>query len=167
MSEQTLEQRLGTILKNIVTRLSKSEITENDYHHLVFAQLSEQEILTKRYNFISAKITGELGTRLQNKLSTKQLIGIENNYILLKDKPLSRDARDDVDKYETLVNLIVEHVRDTLNGEKTDKKEISEIAMEYISKLTPELDPIRRGYLLGSMTTQLDEFKRKTAVATD
>ena len=161
MSELTLECKMRKVLGNITERLSQSEIENKEYGHFVFAQLSEQGILVGEYNVDNARAVGEIGTNLIEKLSSEKLTGIKTEYYMLKSTQLSEQASEDVNGYQTLIKNTVEHVRQTLDGEKANMKVISLFAQDYIESNTPELDPVRRGYLLGTMGDKLKQFETK------
>ena len=161
MAKLTLEQKMGTILCNTAKKLNKSEMKEKDYGHFIFAQLSEQEILIGGYDQDNVRAVGEIGTNLIEKLSSEKLTGIKTEYYMLKSTQLSEQASEDVNGYQTLIKNTVEHVRQTLDGEKANMKVISLFAQDYIESNTPELDPVRRGYLLGTMGDKLKQFETK------
>ena len=161
MAKLTLEQKMGTILCNTAKKLNKSEMKEKDYGHFIFAQLSEQEILIGGYDQDNVRAVGEIGERLIRKISSEKLTGIEDNYYRLKSAQLSEQASEDVNGYKTLVKNTVEHVRESLNGEKAHSDTVSKLATDYINSQTGEIGLQRQGYIFGTMSHKLEEFKMR------
>ena len=161
MSELTLECKMRKVLGNITERLSQSEIENKEYGHFVFAQLSEQGILVGEYNVDNARAVGEIGTNLIEKLSSEKLTGIKTEYYMLKSTQLSEQASEDVNGYKTLVKNTVEHVRESLNGEKAHSDIVSKLATDYINSQTGEIGLLRQGYIFGTMSHKLEEFKMR------
>lgn len=157
--ESVLETKIESMLGSISSKLSEKEIASDKYSLLIFDQLKDQGILTGEFDFQNAGNVGYMQAKLDRKLSVRELIGIKHDYFALKSTPVSKEAQDDVNAFESFKIEAGKYLDAKFGKKRVAKKEFEDAVMDYVFSKLEGISEYRKAGISGRLIgTYMDKF---------
>lgn len=164
LQENVLVGKLEKITKELHLRLSNTELTDFEYNHFVRDLVNSYGILEKKTVMLTddERYIAEL---FRNKLSTKKIRGIKDDYILLESTPLSEYAQKDIKAYKRLKSQLVLYLEKKIGKDSIYFNELIFEAIDYVSSSTQ--DSISRSRIVDIVYPLISDYKNKFNISSE
>ncbi len=149
---ESLEARVSGIVGKVKERLSKHEITDDQYFEFVQGLLEESGLSTPTsgdFDDKRNKIMGDAiySTEIKRVLSTTTVYGLRDDYIKLQETKMTVEAFSDIQDAKVALEGAREYIRTATGDREIDSDHFFHVITAYLKDAYPDLSTRRTLYV--------------------
>lgn len=138
------------ISSNVLNRLSKGEMNNEQYSSFLFDQLKQQGVVTGDYWRSNPRYVGSFISTTMFKLNVKQVEGLHQDYYMTEDSPISEKAQQDIDAFKKYDQELGNYLRQRATLFEQDAQQFDSVVRNHIKAHIPDtVHKDRRHHLIG------------------